>query len=390
MSNEIDNQNAEEVISDEEQIQESEELVENEEEVLEDANIEEAKAKKEMAHGKKDDDEEDEEKDEGYHKDDDHDPSDDDSKDDDDEEEVEEIQIPKTKAATINAAVEMLKKARKHEAQAMFKKMVGIKEGAEESDEVVTEESTPAKEVEFDVDYKEDLDALVSEEATLSDGFRDKAGIIFETALKAKVGDAVEKIEAEMAQNLEEEVTEIQATIVEKVDSYLNYVVETWMKDNEVAVENGLRTEIAEEFMTSLQSVFKEHYIEVPEGKLDLVDELSAEVKELEENLNKSTEDNISLTSANQAYAKADVIRKQSSGLAATEAEKLNSLVEDIEFEDEDTFEMKVKTVKESYFTSGKSESVDEADALVGNEEAPVANSGTMDAYTQAITKHLK
>ena len=169
MSNEIDNQNAEEVISDEEQIQESEELVENEEEVLEDANIEEAKAKKEMAHGKKDDDEEDEEKDEGYHKDDDHDPSDDDSKDDDDEEEVEEIQIPKTKAATINAAVEMLKKARKHEAQAMFKKMVGIKEGAEESDEIITEEPTAAKEVEFDVDYKEDLDALVSEEATLSD-----------------------------------------------------------------------------------------------------------------------------------------------------------------------------------------------------------------------------
>ena len=182
MSNEIDNQNAEEVISDEEQIQESEELVENEEEVLEDANIEEAKAKKEMAHGKKDDDEEDEEKDEGYHKDDDEDPSDDDSK-DDDEEEVEEIQLPKTKAATINAAVEMLKKARKHEAQAMFKKMVGIKEGAEESDEIITEEPTAAKEVEFDVDYKEDLDALVSEEATLSDGFRDKAGIIFETAL---------------------------------------------------------------------------------------------------------------------------------------------------------------------------------------------------------------
>ena len=155
------------------------------------------------------------------------------------EEEVEEIQIPKTKAATINAAVEMLKKARKHEAQAMFKKMVGIKEGAEESDEVVTEESTPAKEVEFDVDYKEDLDALVSEEATLSDGFRDKAGIIFETALKAKVGDAVEKIEAEMAQNLEEEVTEIQATIVEKVDSYLNYVVETWMKDNVTFTYSG-------------------------------------------------------------------------------------------------------------------------------------------------------
>jgi len=384
MSN-IDNNTAEEVISDEEQIQETEELVENEEEVLDDANIEEAKAKKES--DDKEEDEEDE-KSETYGKmdDDDEDPSDEDSEEDD--EEVEEIKLPKTKAGTINAAVEMLKKARKHEAQAMFKKMAGIKEGAEESEEVVAE-STPAKEVEFEVDYSEDLDALVSEEATLSDGFRDKAGIVFEAALKAKVGDVVEKIEAEMAQNLEEEVAEIQSTIVEKVDSYLNYVVENWMKENEVAVEQGLRTEIAEDFMTSLQSVFKEHYIEVPEGKVDLVDELSAEVTELEENLNKSTEDNIQLTSVNQAYAKADVIRRNSSGLAATEAEKLGSLVEDVEFEDEETFEMKVKTIKESYFSNGKSETVDEADALIGNDTAP-AGTGSMDAYTQAITKHLK
>jgi len=386
MSNEIDNNNAEEVISDEEQIQESEELVENEEEVLEDANIEEAKAKKESEDKEED---EEEEKSETYGKmdDDDEDPSDEDSEEDD--EEVEEVQVPKTKAGTINAAVEMLKKARKHEAQAMFKKMAGIKEGVEESEEVVAEESTPAKELDFDVDYSEDLDALVSEEATLSDGFRDKAGIVFEAALKAKVGDAVDKIEAEMAQNLEEEVAEIQSTIVEKVDSYLNYVVENWMKENEVAVEQGLRTEIAEDFMTGLQSVFKEHYIEVPEGKVDLVDELSAEVTELEENLNKSTEDNIQLTAANQAYAKADVIRRNASGLAATEAEKLGSLVEDVEFEDEETFEMKVKTIKESYFSNGKSETVDEADALIGNDTAP-AGTGSMDAYTQAITKHLK
>ena len=191
-------------------------------------------------------------------------------------------------------------------------------------------------------------------------------------------------------QNIEEEVSEIQNSLVEKVDSYMNYVVETWMQENEVAVSDGLRTEIAEEFMTSLQKVFTEHYIEVPEGKVDLVDDLSAQVAELEESLNKSTEDNIKLHGSVQDYQRSEIVREQSSGLAETEAEKLSSLVEDIDFDDADTFEMKVKTVKESYFTKEVNESVDEVDSLIGQDSQDIDLSDSMSRYTQAISKFNK
>ena len=319
---------------------------------------------------------------------------------DEDDDEVEEVAIPKTKAGVINAALEMLKKAKKNEAQQLFAKMVKMSESEDEGGMVAKASGVTKKVADpkakggsgkmEDVDWSEDLDILVAEEATLSDGFRDKAGAIFEAAYKSKVSAEIDRLESEYAQNLESEVTDLNESLVNKVDSYLNYVVENWVKENEVAIEQGLRTEIAEQFMDSLQSVFKEHYIEVPEGKADLIDDLADQVAELEEQLNKTTEDNISLHEKAQSFERADVVRRQSSGLAATEAEKLASLVEDIDFDDAETFEMKVKTVKESYFEKEISESVDEADALVGEEEAPVASSDVMNAYTQAISKHIK
>jgi len=337
-------------------------------------------------------------------------------KEEDEDEEVEESapapSVPKTKAGVINAAMEMLKKARKHEAQQLFAKMISNIESTDdgtvdkaidaqkkkEKDKTVKAKSSdadsnPEKIVPSPVesaDWDEDLDVLVAEEATLSDGFRDKAGTIFQAAYTSKVGAEIDRLESEYAQNLETEVTDVQNEIVEKVDSYLNYVVEGWMKENEVQVQNGLKTEIAEEFMQSLQSVFKEHYIEVPEGKADLIDDLADQVAELEEQLNKSTEDNIRLHEAAQSYERANIVRKQSSGLAATDAEKLNSLVGDIDFEDSETFETKVKTVRESYFKSENGSSVDEADAIAGEDTDPNEGnvSETMSAYTQAISKH--
>ena len=240
------------------------------------------------------------------------------------------------------------------------------------------------------VDFEEDLDAVIAEEATLSDGFRGKAGAIFEAVLTSKLAHEVERLETEYAQNLEEEVSDVKNELVEKVDSYLNYVVSNWMETNEVAVTEGLRTEIAEDFMTSLQSVFKEHYIDVPEGKVDLVDELAGQVAELEETLNKTTDDNIKLHESVQTLERAEVVREQSSGLADTEAEKLGTLVEDIEFDDKETFEMKVKVVKESYFTKAISESTDEVSSVAGTDEAPVDVSDTMSRYTQAISKFNK
>ena len=179
--------------------------------------------------------------------------------------------------------------------------------------------------------------------------------------------------------------------MVEKVDSYLNYVVETWLKDNELAVSTGLKTEIAEGFMTSLQAVFKEHYIEVPEGKENMIDELAEQVSELEESLNKSTEDNIQLHEANQVFAKSAIIKDASSGMVVTEAEKLASLVEDIDFDNAETFQMKVNVIKESYFVAEIQESVDEANSLIGEDTVTVADlSDTMARYTQAITNNLK
>ena len=239
-------------------------------------------------------------------------------------------------------------------------------------------------------DFDEDLDILISEEATLSDGFKEKAGTIFEAVLTSKLTQEVDRLESEYASNLEEEVKELNDDLVEKVNAYLDYVVENWMKENELAVSNGLRTEIAEEFMTSLQQVFKEHYIEVPEGKVDLVDELNEQVNELEETLNKTTEDNVKLHSEVSEYRKQEIVREQSSGLAETEAEKLASLVEDVEFEDSETFETKVKTIRDSYFKSEVNESVDEVDSLLGEDNADESVvSESMARYTQAINKHI-
>jgi hypothetical protein len=320
-------------------------------------------------------------------------------------EEVEEVAVkaPSTKAGILNAAVEMFKKAKKHEAQAMFAKLTAVDESEDDGsvnkainaapktgDKSIKAKGSDAspKQEGTDFDYSEDLDALVSDEATLSEGFRAKAEAIFEATLKSKLSAEIDRLESEYAQNLEEEVGEVQTSMVEKVDNYLNYVVESWMKENEVAVTTGLRTELAEDFMESLQTVFKEHYIEVPEGKADLIDDMADQVSELEESLNKTTEENIKLHETAQSYERADVIREASSGLADTEAEKLASLVESVDFEDKETFTTKVKTIRESYFKVDVNETESEVDAAIGNDEAPADVSDTMSRYTQAISKN--
>jgi len=376
MSDDVLN-NAEEVVEtveSEEQVSEetTEELVENEEILDEEVVSEESES---LEEGKHEDEEEE------------HEPK------------KETVQTPKTKAGVIQAAVEMLKKAKKEDAQKMFAKLVtidgeedSVKSGDDAANAVKGKMPEPKAKAKVEaIDFDEDINAIIKEEATLSEGFRDKASAIFEAVLTSKLSEEVDRLEAEYAQNLEEEVSEVQSSLVEKVDSYLNYVVEGWMKDNELAVQQGLRTEIAEEFMTSLQSVFKEHYIEVPEGKEDLVDDLNEQVTELEETLNKTTEDNIRLHTAVQEFEKQEVVREQSSGLAETEAEKLASLVEDIEFDNKETFEMKVKTVKESYFKSDVSETADEVDSLLGEDNvSEEAVSESMAKYTQAITNFTK
>jgi len=366
----------------------SEDAEELENELVEDQQVEdeevldEAKVKEE-----EDEDDEEEEVDESA----------DDAEEEDEEPEVKEVSIPKTKAGVIQAAVDMLKKARKEDAQKIYAKMAKVDESEDDGSVDKSIKAAPQKKNDLkakakveSVDFSEDLDAVIAEEATLSDGFRGKAGAIFEAVLTSKLAHEMDRLETEYAQNLEEEVSDVKSELVEKVDSYLNYVVSNWMETNEVAVTEGLRTEIAEDFMTSLQAVFKEHYIDVPEGKVDLVDELAEQVSELEETLNKTTEDNIKLHESVQTLERADIVREQSSGLADTEAEKLSTLVEDIEFDNRDNFEMKVRVVKESYFTKAISESVDELSSIAGTDEVQADVSDSMSRYTQAISKFNK
>ncbi len=382
MSEDVKNPELVEDVTSEAELQEEqvEELVE--EEILDEESQEESLEEAKKDDAVEEEEEEDEDKEESV------------------KEEAPKVDIPKTKAGVIQAAVDMLKKARKEDAQKMFAKLVKI-DGEEESIKSADAamkvgkkaQDPKAKAKVENVDFDEDLDAIINEEATLSDGFRDKAGAIFEAVLTSKLSQEIERLESEYAQNLEEEVTDVQNDLVEKVNGYLDYVVENWMKENEVAVTQGLRTEIAEDFMTSLQSVFKEHYIEVPEGKVDLVDELNEQVNELEDTLNKTTQDNIDLHSKVQSYERNEVVRDMSEGLVETDAEKLASLVEDIEFDNKENFEIKVKTVKESYFKSEVTESVDEVDSLLGSDAADENEkvvSSSMSQYTQAITKFTK
>lgn len=292
--------------------------------------------------------------------------------------------MPRTKAGMINAAYTKLSGMKKEELSVVLSKLM-----AEDID--MDEEAFAESHVDFDysTDFSDDLDALVQSEATLSEEFKEKAEVIFEAAIKAKLSEEIDRLEAKYEEELAEEIEYTKSDLVEKVDSYLNYVVETWMEENKVAIQTGLRTEIAEDFMTKLKGLFEESYIDVPESKVDLVDELAETVEELEERLNRTTEQAITMAEELEVYKRDAIIREHARDLAETQVEKLKSLVEDIDFEDEETFTKKVMTVKESYFTKKVTESATKMDAVEDDTETTVT-SDTMARYLSAIKKTSK
>ena len=196
-------------------------------------------------------------------------------------------------------------------------------------------------------------------------------------------------MEAKYNEELAEEIESTKSDLVEKVDNYLNYVVEQWMEDNQVAIQTGLRTEIAEKFMGSLKDLFTESYIEVPESKVDLVDQLAAEVEELEGTANEAIAKNLSMQEELEQYKRDAIIREHSTGLAETQVEKLKDLVAEVDFDDEKTFAQKVETVKESYFTKKASESADITEEEDDGEPV-IETAGSMAQYLQAIQKTNK
>ena len=242
-------------------------------------------------------------------------------------------------------------------------------------------------------DFEDDLDALISEEATLSEGFKKKAATIFEAVINSKLKEEIDRLEEAYEEKLTEDLEVYKDALAEEVDAYLNLVVETWMKENEIAIEQGLRTEIAENFMEGLKNLFMESYIEVPESQVNVVDELAAEIDSLKETVNTYTEAMLAMNEDLEAYHKRDIILEKSSGLAETEIEKLFSLVEDLDFEDAETFSEKVDTIKKSYFKKSISEGADETDdLLVDKDMGAIAqiDNDTMAKYVDAIRRQRK
>jgi hypothetical protein len=286
--------------------------------------------------------------------------------------------VPKTKAGMINAMSMKLHSMKKNDLQAAYGKMMG--EEVEEAEDAI---------VEAQIDTAAELDALVESEATLSDEFKAKTAVIFEAAVKSKLSEEVDRIEAQYKEELAEEIASTKSELVEKVDSYLNYVVETWMEENQVAIQNGLRTEIAETFMDKMKDLFVESYIEVPESKVDLVDELAESVEELETRLNETTQKVIDTTEELEVYKRDTIIREASRDLAETQVEKLKSLVEGVDFDDEESFASKVKTIKESYFTKEIVDG-DEVEQVVEDADQEVEVSSVMESYLATIRKTAK
>ena len=282
---------------------------------------------------------------------------------------------PKTKAGMINAMHNKLMTSSKADVQAAYEKMY---EDVVNAEELVAEE----------VDTASELAAIVEGEATLSEEFKQKTSVIFEAAVKSKLSEEITRLEENYAVELAEEVETIKTDLVGKVDSYLNYVVETWMEDNKVAIQNGLRTEIAESFMNNMRDLFVESYIEVPESKVDLVDELAGQVEELEERLNNTTGDAISLAEELETYKRNTIIAEASRDLADTQAEKLKGLLESVDFENEESFVAKVNTVKESYFSKEIPEQLEESVEEAAEEEVEV--SSVMENYLHALRKTTK
>ena len=283
----------------------------------------------------------------------------------------------KSKAGKISAAHDLMAEMSGAQLDAVLQTLMG--------NEVEADAVAEARHVPLNVDFTDDLNALVESEATLSEEFKAKTAIIFEAAVKSKLSEEIDRLEEAYATELQEEVAAQKAELVEKVDTYLDYVVETWMEDNKLAVQNGLRTEIAETFMTKLKGLFEESYIEVPESKVDIVDELSAANEELEEAHNVAVGKAMKLAEELEVYKRDAIIREASRDLAETQVAKLKTLAEDIDFEEEASFTMKVKTIKESYFSKKIAESVITEDTDTADAEEV---SGVMAQYLAAIRKN--
>jgi len=312
-------------------------------------------------------------------------------------EEVEEaVSVPKTKAGMIKALYNQLNAMKKSDLSDSFSKIMGStlaeEEESDEEEEETPMENKKLKKEDLEIDVKEDIEAIVNGE-DLSEEFKTKASTIFEAAVSAKVLSEVNQRIDELETRYKKEITDAKeehlSTVTEKVDGYLNYVTEEWMKENELAVEKGIRSELVEDFMTGLKNLFTEHYIDIPEEKVDLVDDLFEKVEELEQKLDESINTSVDIKKELAEYKKAETLREVSEDLADTEKEKLGKLADGIDFEDKSQYSEKLEVIKENYFPKQQSEAITEE--LENTEKEQDSSESSVDPvmskYASALTR---
>lgn len=270
--------------------------------------------------------------------------------------------------------------------------MKGMKEEEEVSSEEVLEEEPVATEatVEEEIDIEEDVNALLGGEE-LSEEFREKAKLVFESALNSKVSEIHEALEAQYEIKLEEARQGLKEALTDRVDSYLEYVADEWMSENELAIEHGLKTEMTESFLSGMKGLFEEHYVTIPEDKYDVLESMVEKLDDMETKLNEQIDKNISLNQRLSESVSDNILDQVSEGLAVTQKEKLASLAESVEFESEEEYREKLETLKESYFSkapTAKSEAPQTLSEGVDTTEAPVASG--MEAYLRTLNAFKK
>ena len=256
-------------------------------------------------------------------------------------------------------------------------------------------EETEYKVTAADVDVKDDVKALFGEE-DLSEEFKEKAATIFETAVVTKINEHIETYKSTINESFAQDTQAIKDELSEKMDTYLDYVVEQWAKDNELAIEQGLKAELTEDFMSGLKNLFEDHYIDIPETKVDVVEELAAKNEELQSQLNAEMEKNMEAKKAIEENDQQKIIDEVTEGLAETQKEKFQTLAEGVEFKDKESFQKKLSIIKESYFSVDNDKEVadlvGETDEPLDEEAKPEGSSldPKMAGYAAAISRSLK
>jgi len=270
----------------------------------------------------------------------------------------------------------------------MMSKMEGTTSEEDEEKEALKKEAVEQRIKSIDV--QEHVEALMSGEGDLSDEFKKKAATVFESAVKSKVRDEVTRLQENYDNEIEQGIKSNKSELTEKVDTYMNYVVEEWMKENELAVERGLKGEIAEDFIAGLKQLFEDHYVDIPDDKYDVLQAQSDKIAELEEKVNKTLEESMNLKKGNDELTRDRVISEMSSDLADTEIEKFKELTQDVDFGNEEDFKGKLDTLKESYFPKVKKETTENIDNVETGPAQDIDITDSMAAYSKAIGTAVK